>query len=372
MTTPIYKLGDLVTIRKGKKALEVSEEPSEGFLRYIQIEDLRNNDSMKYARNPKGPICDGNDVLIAWDGAKAGTVGFGLSGLVGSTIAILRPNESVHAPYLGMVLQSKYQMIRDACTGATIPHVSKPFLQRMKIPLPSITEQKRVTSILKKVNSIKNTSLLIQNSRMRIIHSTFVEMFGDPVVNPHNYPKIPFEELGTLDRGKSKHRPRNDPRLLGGDHPLIQTGEIRSANLFVNTFTRTYSDFGLAQSRKWPVGTLAITIAANIAESAILGIESCFPDSIVGFTPNSDSNSIFIKAQLDFLKNRISEVAPQSAQKNINLKILREIPMICPPTEMQVQYAAIVQNTTKIFDAINKKSRIDDILKESLIQEMIT
>ena len=65
MTTPIYELGDLVTIRKGKKAVEVSEGPSEGFLRYIQIEDLRNNDSMKYARNPRGPICDENDVLIS-------------------------------------------------------------------------------------------------------------------------------------------------------------------------------------------------------------------------------------------------------------------------------------------------------------------
>ena len=157
MTTPIYELGDLVTIRKGKKAVEVSEGPSEGFLRYIQIEDLRNNDSMKYARNPKGPICDENDVLIAWDGAKAGTVGFGLSGLVGSTIAILRPNESVYAPYLGMVLQSKYQMIRDACTGATIPHVSKPFLLRMKIPLPPMfrAEKNCINSREGEGNSIK-------------------------------------------------------------------------------------------------------------------------------------------------------------------------------------------------------------------------
>ena len=143
------------------------------------------------------------------------------------------------------------------------------------------------------------------------------------------------------------------------------------ADLFVNTFNSTYSDFGLAQSRKWPAGTLAITIAANIAESAILGIEACFPDSIVGFTPNSDSNSVFIKAQLDFLKDRISEVAPQSAQKNINLNILREIPMMCPPVEMQEQFEDFVRSATLVFDSADKGIDMAEELAQSSVQSLI-
>ena len=90
-------------------------------------------------------------------------------------------------------------------------------------------------------------------------------------------------QLGELGRGKSKHRPRNDPRLLGGKYPFIQTGDVRRADTWLREFTATYSDVGLAQSKLWPAGTLCITIAANIAETAILTFDACFPDSVVGF-----------------------------------------------------------------------------------------
>src|SRR6266568_690687 len=97
-----------------------------------------------------------------------------------------------------------------------------------------------------------------------------------------------LNELGFVGRGKSRHRPRNAQFLYGGPHPFIQTGEIKHADLYVTTYTQTYSDEGLAQSKLWPAGTLCITIAANIAETAFLGFDACFPDSIVGFTPVED------------------------------------------------------------------------------------
>jgi hypothetical protein len=83
---------------------------------------------------------------------------------------------------------------------------------------------------------------------------------------------------------KSKHRPRNDPDLYrDGFVPLVQTGDVARANGVITTYTALYNKKGLAQSRLWHKGTLCITIAANIADSAILGFDACFPDSIVGF-----------------------------------------------------------------------------------------
>src|SRR5262249_53763443 len=103
-------------------------------------------------------------------------------------------------------------------------------------------------------------------------------------------------DLGTIDRGRSRHRPRNDPALFGGPYPFFQTGDVKAANLWLRTYKETYNETGLAQSRLWPVGTLCITIAANIADAAILGIPGCFPDSIVGFTSDPDkSDVIFVK-----------------------------------------------------------------------------
>ncbi|WP_176377474.1 restriction endonuclease subunit S, partial [Escherichia coli] len=99
-------------------------------------------------------------------------------------------------------------------------------------------------------------------------------------------------QLGELNRGKSKHRPRNDPSLYGGDYPFVQTGDVRAADGLLTNYKQTYSKKGLAQSRLWPKGTLCITIAANIAETAILGIDACFPDSVVGFIPQNENISV--------------------------------------------------------------------------------
>ena len=95
--------------------------------------------------------------------------------------------------------------------------------------------------------------------------------------------KVSLDQMGTVSRGKSKHRPRNDARLFGGKYPFIQTGDIGSAGLYVNEFSQTYNEEGLAQSKLWEKDTLCITIAANIADTALLAFPACFPDSIMGF-----------------------------------------------------------------------------------------
>ncbi len=91
-----------------------------------------------------------------------------------------------------------------------------------------------------------------------------------------------FPEIGIFGRGKSKHRPRNDPVLYeDGTYPFIQTGDVARSSGSIETYGSLYNDVGLAQSAMWPAGTLCITIAANIADSGILTFDACFPDSVV-------------------------------------------------------------------------------------------
>ena len=97
--------------------------------------------------------------------------------------------------------------------------------------------------------------------------------------------KKTLDELGTVSRGHSKHRPRNDPDLYGGIYPFIQTADVKNANFYISDYSQTYNEKGLAQSRLWHKGTLCITIAANIADTGILAIDACFPDSVMGFFP---------------------------------------------------------------------------------------
>jgi len=115
-----------------------------------------------------------------------------------------------------------------------------------------------------------------------------------------------LDELGFVGRGKSRHRPRNDPRLFGGDHPFIQTADIMAANPYIINFSQRYSDFGLSQSKLWDKDILCITIAgANTARTAILKIHACFPDSVVAFVPDRNkSNLYFVKYAIDLMKDK--------------------------------------------------------------------
>lgn len=134
-----------------------------------------------------------------------------------------------------------------------------------------------------------------------------------------------LSEVGSIGRGKSKHRPRNDPRLYGGQHPFVQTSEVKHAGLHLTNYSQTYSELGLAQSKLWPAETLCITIAANIGDTAILGIPACFPDSILGFVADPDASDVrYVKYCLDGFKEQIQLISRGTTQDNLSLdKLLK-------------------------------------------------
>lgn len=145
-----------------------------------------------------------------------------------------------------------------------------------------------------------------------------------------------LNDVGVLKRGVSKHRPRNDERLFDGDYPFIQTGDVKSAKWKIREYSQTYNEFGLSQSRLWKKGTLCITIAANIAETAILDIDACFPDSVLGFKANEDlCNFYYIEYMLRNFKNKLVLSASQTAQKNINLGTFERAKFPLPDKETQ-------------------------------------
>ncbi len=139
-------------------------------------------------------------------------------------------------------------------------------------------------------------------------------------------------DCGEMGRGKSKHRPRNDSTLFGGPYPFIQTGDVARSSGLITMATTFYNEKGLAQSKLFPVGTVCITIAANIADSAILAIEACFPDSVVGIIPIGGLTSPeYLEYFIRTARSDLARFAPATAQKNINLAILNEVIVPIPP-----------------------------------------
>ncbi len=181
---------------------------------------------------------------------------------------------------------------------------------------------------------------------MRLNVSKFNQHWQDKTLN----------ELGDFQRGKSRHRPRNDPALfLGGKHPLIQTGEIKEANLYITAHSAAYNDFGLAQSKLWPKNTLCITIAANIAETGLLGYPMCFPDSVVGFNAYAgQSSELFMHYVFTYIRRAIQNSATGSIQDNINIEYLTSLKFKIPVKNYQAKIAAVLSALDAKIDCNNR------------------
>ena len=251
-------------------------------------------------------------------------------------------------------------------TATGVPGLNREDAYALDVVIPQLDEQRRIVDILDRAASIRRLRQQAQNTARLIIPALFNKMFGDPATNPMGWPIATLGELGSLERGRSRHRPRNDPALLGGPYPLIQTGEVAAADWYINSFKSTYSELGLQQSRLWPSGTLCITIAANIANSGILTFDACFPDSVVAFTPGVRVTTIYAKACLDFLREGIERLAPQLAQKNINLDILQQVPFPVPPLALQAEFG----NRVKAVTQMAERQREGESSAENMLQSI--
>jgi type I restriction enzyme, S subunit len=185
-------------------------------------------------------------------------------------------------------------------------------------------------------------------------------IFNESRHNEH-WPVRTLSDLGTFARGKSKHRPRNDKRLFeGGTIPLIQTGEVREAGLYIQKHTEAYNEMGLRQSKLWPAGTLCITIAANIAETALLGYPMCFPDSVVGFNADPElSSEVYLHYVFTYIRETIQKATSGSIQDNINIDFLTALKVRIPPKSVQ-------DKIVEVLSTLDAKIELNQRMNEEL------
>lgn len=182
--------------------------------------------------------------------------------------------------------------------------------------------------------------------------------------------KKTLDELGTVGRGRSKHRPRNDPKLFGGKYPFIQTADVKNANFYIINFSSTYNEEGLAQSKLWPAGTLCITIAANIADTGILAIPACFPDSIMGFVANEEiADTRFVKYCFDVLQKECKQISQGTAQDNLSWEKLSTIKFLVPPLQTQKRIASILSAYDDLIENNQKQIKLLEEAAQRLYKE---
>lgn len=320
---------------------------------------------------PKGTL------LIALYGATIGKLAFlGVEAATNQAICGIYENENISSKYLYNFLLFNKPKLVDQGIGGAQPNISQGILKNLDLPLPPLETQQAIVSKIEElfseldqgIEDLKTAQQQLKIYRQSVLKYAFEgkltnENVKDGVL-PDGWIIVALKEICEVKRGKSKHRPRNAPELYGGKYPFIQTGDIRNANGgYIKKYSQTYSEIGLSQSKLWPKGTLCITIAANIGETAILDFDSCFPDSVVGLL---SKNEVLFNKYLNYFfisfKQKLEELAPATAQKNINVNILENIKIPFAALEEQYQIVQEIESRLSVAD------KMEESIKESLLK----
>ena len=312
---------------------------------------------------------DGEFLLIAEDGS-ASLTNYSIQWVVGKFWA----NNHVHVVQGNKLLNNRFlfHYLRQMnfipyLVGGDRAKLTKAKMLEIKIPIPSLETQQKIVKILDKFTELEATleaELALRKRQYQYYRDfllDFDNQIGGGIADGYKgrLKDVVWKTLGevALDfgRGKSKHRPRNDVRLYGGSIPFIQTGDIKNAGHIIESYTQTYNDFGLKQSKLWKKGTLCITIAANIAETAVLGFDACFPDSVIGFVANpKETTSDYVEYLLSSLKMKLQEKGMGSAQENINLTTFSNMRFPFPPLPEQEKIVAILDKFDTLTHSISE------------------
>ncbi len=348
-----YKLGDIVIIKKGRKVEDTSDVHFDGSKRFIQIDDLRNDNKIKYTKSD-GIYATENDVLIAWDGANAGTVGYGLSGVIGSTIACLETDkDQFSGAFIGKCLQSKFHEIRQNCTGATIPHIRRDYLVNIKIPNIDKQKQKQIVQILDTADTLRQKRKEQLNLLDDYLKSVFFEMFGDPVTNEKGWKQSNLSDVCEIQGGlqvttKRQINPIEVPylRVANVYRDRLNLNEVKVIKVTKSELKRTKLCIGdilivEGHGNRTEIGRTSVwdgSIDPCVHQNHLIRIRIDMNVALPIFISNY-LNSNGGRRQLFSMGKTTSGLNTISAS---NVKVLK---VVLPPLELQKKYQSVLNGT---------------------------
>ena len=364
------RVGDHISLLSGFPFSSDYFDQQEG-TRLIRIRDLLDSEGETYYRGVFDSkwLVRHRDILIGMDGDFNIARWKGSEALLNQRIlkADARSNGLIEQDFFFYWFGPLLLQIHNRTAATTVKHLSIKDVENAKGLFPNKAAQRRIAEILSTLDeAIEQTEALIakhQRIKSGLMHDLFTrgvtpdghlrptreqapDLYKESPLGwiPKEWEISQLGEVAEVNRGKFTIRPRNDLRFYGGQYPFIQTGDVSLANgRVLSTFSQTLNQSGLAVSRLFDEGTIMVTIAANIADTCVLGLPMCAPDSLVGVLPNKGQVSRFLQLCISRRKSWLEARAPQTAQKNINLEDLRPLLIPSPCQHEQEAIAAIYE-----------------------------
>ncbi|MBW2344065.1 MAG: restriction endonuclease subunit S [Deltaproteobacteria bacterium] len=275
----------------------------------------------------------------------------------------LIPGQDVYSGYLYHCMKWMAPKIADMGNGATFKEVSKEVVSRVEIPLPPLSEQKRIAAVLDKADAIRRKRQAAIKLADEFLRAVFLDMFGDPVTNPKGWEVYPIMDLGKVITGSTPSSQKDG--MFGGKIPFVTPGDLESDS----DAKRYVTEEGAKNSRTVREGaTLVCCIGATIGKVDMAQSFCAFNQQINAIEWGDSVADIYGYWAMRFLKSLVIKKAITTTLPILKKSLFETIEIPLPSLDLQKKFESVF---LKHLSGINlEKAMLEqlELLFRSLIQ----
>jgi type I restriction enzyme S subunit len=226
-----------------------------------------------------------------------------------------------------------------AGAGGSLMRARPAFVAEIRVPVPPPDGQRRIAGMLGRLDALRARRREARTLLSELSGALFLEMFGTPAGTGVRWPATPLGTLARVVRGGSP-RPAGDPRYFGGTIPWLRISDVTAARgRTVERIRGTVTEAGRAKSVYLEPGSLILTNSATVGIPKFLGVGACIHDGFLAFPELSERIlADYLHAYFRIMRPRLSRLAPEGTQKNLNTTIVKALEIPVPPLDLQHEF----------------------------------
>lgn len=368
------RLGDYiqeysVRNKSGEDIPVYSVTNSQGFCRDYFSKEVASKDKTTYKIVPRGCFAYNpsriNVGSVDWQRDEERVI-------VSPLYNVFSVSPEIDQQYLYYYLKSNATLyrIKEVATGSVRDNLRLSMLYDFMIELPSLDVQRQIVSNLDLLASIIRQRNQQLSKLDELIKARFVEMFGDPVSNPFNWPTVELGQRCEIITGNTPSRA--EPENYGTFIEWIKSDNINTPSTFLTVAQECLSEVGFQKCRFVESGSLLMTCIAGslncIGNVAVTDRRVTFNQQINAITPTYD-NVLYLYWLMILSKPAIHKTINMALKGILSKSQLSSIKFPFPPIELQNQFAAFVEEVDKSKADVQKALDQTQLLFDSLMQQ---
>lgn len=236
----------------------------------------------------------------------------------------------------------KHRGFRDVISGTSQPQIIQANIKRVEVPLPPLSEQRRIAAILDEADLVRRKHLRMEQRFAALGRAAFLRRFGDPNrLRPRD-----GVALGSICEISSGATPsRTNPAFYGGQTAWVKTGEVTGSIIEETEERVTDSGRAAARLRLYSPGTILIAMygqGKTRGQVAMLGIPATINQACAAISCSANVRSTFMFVQLKIMYESIRRLGQGGNQPNLNAGLIRDLRVIAPALDVQLDFEAFV------------------------------